>query len=76
VVSDQKRKKVHIVDENTKLLHKSLSIKEVVGGDQKIPRKRSKPRQIVHLVHSITNVDNLRKTLKYGDAADDHSSRK
>ena len=33
VVSDQEGEKVNIVDENTKLLHQGLSIKEIVGGN-------------------------------------------
>ena len=71
MVSDKEGEEVNIVDENTKLFYKGLSIEEVVGGDQKIPGERSEPGEVVHLVDSIANVDDLSKTLKHGDVADD-----
>ena len=73
MVSDKEREEVHIVDENTKLFHKGLSIEEVVGGDQKIPGERPEPWEVVHLVDSIANVDDLSKTLKHEDAVHDIS---
>jgi len=75
VVSDKEREEVHIVDENTKLFHKGLSIEEVVGGDQKIPGERSEPGEVVHLVDSIANVDDLSKTLNLNQKYCDHQSQ-
>ncbi len=47
---------------HSKVINQALSIEKVVGGDQKVPRKRAEPWQTMNFVDSITNVDNLSKT--------------
>ena len=69
VISDEEGEEVHIVDENTKLCDQGLPIKEIVGGDKKIPGERSEPGKVVHLVNSVANVDDLSKTLKQSEAS-------
>ena len=67
------------VDDNTELLHQGLSVEKIVGSDEEIPEchdticleslkmnkpgERPEPGKVVHFVHSVSDVDNLSKTL-------------
>ena len=63
MVLDQHRQEVHLVDYNSKLLHQRLSVKEVVRSNEKVPRERSEPGQVVHLVDGVADVDDLGEAL-------------
>ena len=63
MVLDQHRQEVHLVDYNSKLLYQRLSVEEVVRSNQKVPRERSEPGQVVHLVDGVANVDDLGEAL-------------
>ena len=64
VVFDEDGEEVDPVDDDPELLHESLSVEEVVGGDEEIPGEGPEPGQIVHLVNCVADVDDLRKTLQ------------
>ena len=63
VILDEHGEEVHPVDDHTELLYQGLAVEEVVGGNEEIPGEGPEPGQVVHLVHCVSNVDNLRETL-------------
>ena len=64
MILDEHGEEVHSVDDHPELLYQGLAVEEVVGGDEEIPGEGTEPGQVVHLVHCISDVDNLRETLK------------
>ena len=64
VVFDEDGEEVDPVDDDPELLHESLPVEEVVGGDEEIPGEGPEPGKIVHLVNCVADVDDLRKTLQ------------
>ena len=63
MVLDQDRQEIHLVDNNSKLLHQRLSVEEVVRSNKEVPRERSEPGQVVHLVDGVANIDDLGEAL-------------
>ena len=63
MILDQEWEEVHLVDYNSKLLYQRLSVEKVVRSNQKVPRERSEPGQVVHLVDGVANVDDLGEAL-------------
>lgn len=49
------------VYENSKVINHTFPVKEVVWSYQKVPGKRSKPRQVVNTVHWVANINDLLK---------------
>ena len=64
VVFDEDGEEVDPVDDDPELLHESLPVEEVVGGDEEIPGEGPEPGKIVHLINRVADVDDLRKTLQ------------
>lgn len=51
------------IDNDAEVIDQVLSVEEVVRSKQKVPRQRAEPRQSVDAIHSVTDVDDLLKTL-------------
>lgn len=49
------------INDNTKIVNQVLSIEEVVGSQQEVPGEGTEPRQPMHSVDSISNIDDLFK---------------
>ena len=64
MILDEHGEEVHPVDDHPELLYQGLAVEEVVGGNEEIPGEGPEPGQVVHLVHCVSDVDNLRETLK------------
>ncbi len=63
VVADEKREALGAADQDPEVVHHGLAVEEIVGSDEEVPGKRSKPGQIVDLVDGVANVDDLGEAL-------------
>ena len=59
MILDKDGEEVNPVDDHPELLHEGLAVEEIVGGDEKVPGEGTEPGKVVHLVHRISNVNDL-----------------
>jgi len=76
MVSHQEGEEVYPVDDNTELLHQSLSVEKIVRSDEEVPGERPEPGKVVHFVDGVSDVDNLSKALDLDAGYRNHKSKR
>lgn len=61
MVSDEKAERFNSIEEHTEVIEEILSVEEVVGGKQEVPRETAEPRQAVNAINLVADWNNFLK---------------